>query len=298
MRTSTRDCADEQPRVLPHTLALVDTIIGGNPGPSVAVAQGQIPMDLPPLVDGHGFGAPSSQALQTMGTLYLMAELEQAGIIPTAELLVEERNWLPVTSVSAAEKLDRFARRSGDWYDQKNRNRVFARVFGLGIGDEAEAESLVNHDFQRLFASVCLAMVRCGQAARWGRPGISHEASLRQAARALLANLASRQFGNTLLAARAIKEQLDAAIDLLSDPGIGALFRARGLWDTLRKILGSQTPDLGRHVDRGQSGLRLLAWLASVREPLWGTSDRALLSGDAPVLTWAATWLQATGIEE
>lgn len=254
-------------------------------------------MDLPPLVDGQGFGAPSAQALRVMGTLYLLAELEQAGIIPTAELLVEERNWLPVTSVSAAEKLDRFARRVHNWYDQKNRDRVFARVFGLGSATEADAQTLVNHDFQRLFASMCLAIVRYGRAARWGPPGAAYEASLRQAARALLANLASRQFGNTLLAARAIKEQLDAAIDLLSDPGIGTLFRARGLWDTLRKILGPQTPDLGRHVDRGQSGLRLLTWLASVRERLWATDGRALFSGDVPVFSWAATWLQATGIE-
>ena len=88
------------------------------------------------------------------------------------------------------------------------------------------------------------------------------------------------------------------AIDLLNDPGIGSLVQARGLWDTLRKILGSEAPDFGRYVNRGQSGLRLFDWIASSLPALRSDAPagQPLLTAGSPAVAWASTWLAATGI--
>jgi hypothetical protein len=146
---------------------------------------------------------------------------------------------------------------------------------------------------------LCLALVNYQRDYFWGQtPGPTREAALREAMTTLLFNLGPRQYGNLPSAARLIQEQLRTAIDLLNDPDLASLFGVRGVWEVLRQVLGRQTPDLGRLLTRGQTGLRLLDWLASVipvlREP---ARANVLAPADAAVYTWAAAWLAATGIE-
>jgi hypothetical protein len=106
------------------------------------------------------------------------------------------------------------------------------------------------------------------------------------------------RYGNTVYAARRIQNQVQQAIDLLEDPHIGALVRARGMWDLLRKVLGTSAPDLGRHLTRGQSGQRLLHWLASVQGKLAAPYPNGpLLTSPSSAYVWAVAWLQASGVE-
>jgi hypothetical protein len=214
-------------------------------------------------------------------------------------MLAQVRSRLAFASRKAAQKLEDFARHSRDWYDQENRDLIFARLFGLGRAAANAGGAMVNRDFQQRFVSLCLTIVRYSEDYRWGQvPGPAREAALRQVAIHLLINLGSRQFGNTVFAGRIIQEQLRHALELLNDPDIGAIFQARGLWNTLRKVLGTETPDVGRFVDRGQSGLRILNWLASIVSQLNATPPyNPLLAPDSPVFVWAATWLRASGIE-
>jgi hypothetical protein len=255
-------------------------------------------LDLPPLLSAVG-QVPQAETLRVMSAVYFQAELEQAGVIAVAELLAESRRTLDVQSVRVSRKLEEFAERSRHhWYDRSSRNVTFARLFGIGAVAN-QHEGTVNRDFQQRLAMLCLALTNYQRDYRWGQtPGATREAALREAARAMLLNLGPRQYGNLPAAARTIQEQLHVAIDVLNDPDLTALFQGRSMWDVLRAILGDAAPDLGRLVTRGQAGMRLLQWLASVIAALQDSaSTRPLLPAGAPVYVWAAAWLQATGME-
>jgi hypothetical protein len=265
---------------------------------ALSIPEDPLRLNLPPLLTAGPQGELGSEELKVMATLYLQAELEQAGVIPVAELLAQQRILLGVRSISSAAKLETFAVRNHHWYDRQNRILLFARLFGLGLAARSEEGNTVNRDFQQRFATLCLTLVRYGEDFRGSlRPASTREALLRQVATDLALNLGARQFGNTISAARLIQEQLQQAIDLLNDVEIGVLFQARGLWDVLRKLLGPETPDLGRLLTRGQSGQRILNWLASTVGRLDGTVAGPLLTANEPVYVWAASWLSATGVD-
>lgn len=256
-------------------------------------------LDLPPLVgEGNASSVPDAATLRVMAALYLQAELEHAGIIPVAELLAQSRARLGVTSAATAARLEEFARRGRDWYDRQSRDLVFARVFGTGPQARGEEGRMVNRDFQQRLADFCSAVMRGGEDLYWRRPpGASADAALRRAALDLLLNLGQRRYGSNVLAASRIQEQLQRAVELLGDPGLCAPFRANGMWDLLRVLLEPQPPDFGRLTARGQSGLRLLNWLASALPRLQERTPTAplLTAADAGVRTWAAAWLEASG---
>lgn len=263
---------------------------------SFAANEDPLRLDLPPMLNAAG-QAPDAAMLRVMAALYLQAEMEQAGVIPVAELLAQSRRTLEVRSVRVSRKLDEFAERARhQWYDRPSRSQTFARLFGAGADPR---DGAANRDFQQRLATLCFALANYQRDYFWGQtPGPTREAAMRESARSLLFNLGPRQYGNLPNAARLIQEQLRAAIDLLNDPDLASLFRARGMWEVLRQVLGRDTPDLGRLVTRGQTGLRLLDWLASVIPALSDPSAlRPLLPADSPVYTWAAAWLAATGIE-
>jgi hypothetical protein len=280
-------------RPLPSSLALAGALVngGGDNGPGLELYLPGLP--------GRGSGAtlPSPAQLRAIAALYLQAELEQAGIIPLAESLVELRDNLPYLNPAGAALLEDFYRRQRDWYDRNRRDALFARVFGIGRGALNGYGPGSNRGFQQLFASLCSALVGYAEDMRWGQqPGPHREAILRVAALDLLGNLGPLAYGNTQPAAHDIQDQLQRAIDLLSHPDIGAVFQARGMWDTVRKAYGPKAPDLGRFVTRGQSGMRLLNWLADVLTQITRPRTGPRLAPDAPVFSWAATWLQASGL--
>jgi hypothetical protein len=273
-------------------LALSDRLLRNAP---VAPRRDDDPLqlNLPPLLSGPDMITP--QALRGLAAMYLQAELEQAGLIFVVELLADAADHLALVSATAARKLEDFRQRRRDWYDHPRRESLFARVFGFGATQDD-----INHDFQSTFANFCAACVRYANELSWTRTStVTGEVRLRQSAIAVALNLTPRQYGNTLLAGRLIGEQLNASIDVLSDPGIASHFGARDMWDTLRKILGPQTPDLGRLITRGQSGMRLLNWLAGVATKLVESQPATpLTSLNDPVFAWAAQWLAATGLSQ
>jgi hypothetical protein len=280
-------------RPLGGSLALIELGLASGDGGSEDY---DLRLRLPPI--GRGGTLPSPAALRAIAALYLQSEMEQAGVILLAEHLAETKGGIPYLSVRAAEKLEDFSRRQRDWYDRRQRELIFARVLGSGrAASEGAGSAASNRAFQTLLASLCLALVGYAEDQRWGQqPGAAREATLRMAALDLLGNLGPHQYGNTQPAARLIHDQLQRAIDILDDPAIGAVFQRRGIWDTLRKAFGAAVPDLGRLVTRGQSGMRLINWLADVVTQLAGSTRKPLTAPDAPVITWAASWLQASGL--
>jgi hypothetical protein len=281
-----------------RSLALAAACLDGRVR-SAAFDGDSLRLDLPPLLVGDGH-MPSADALRALSALYLQAELEQTGLISVAEGLVQIRHELQLTSVQAAEKLERFARRSRDWYPRQAREHLFARLFGLGSAQGLEGAA--NQDFQQRFATMCVQITRYSQDYAWGqRPSATYEAALIQAIQFLLYNLGARQFGNSLVGGRKIQEQLQMSVDIVGDPQIGVLFGGHGLWDTLRKALGAQSPDIGRLLSRGQSGQRIFNWLGALLPQFEAFQrvrpDQPLIVAGSPVFVWAAAWLTATGID-
>jgi hypothetical protein len=288
---------------LRQSLALADASLRAAAPAAGALALGiaaedPLRLNLPPLT-GSGGLIPGAPVLRVVASLYLHAELEQAGVVAVAELLAENRYTLGVMGERGARLLEEFARRNRQWYDRDSRTRIFARLFGQGQAARPGEGREVNREFQQLLANLCGAIVGYSEQYRFRqRPTPAQEALVRQIATDLLVNLGARQYGNTATAATQIQDQLRRAIELLSDEGIAARFQARGMWDVLHKILGKETPDLGRLITRGQSGQRLLEWLASALPLITETPpSKPLFAAESPVFTLAASWLEASGFK-
>jgi hypothetical protein len=285
---------------LRESLRLADSLLNAS---AAAVAYGlaatlndPLRLNLPPLV-GAGALTPEPPVLKAITTLYMQAEMEQAGVVAVAEVLADSRYQLAVRSPKSAKLLEDFHDRRRDWLDRNSREHVFARLFGFGSLARMADGPLVNRDFQTRFANFCLALRRCGEELQWqATVSPTLDAALRLAAIELLVNLGGRGTSDAYEAARRIQTQLAKAIELLSDEGIGGLFQARGMWQLLRVVLGDAAPDFARLSTRGQSGLRLLDWLAGALPNLADKKPRKpLLEAASPVVPWAEMWLEATG---
>src|SRR5215217_4529825 len=102
-------------------------------------------LNLPPIVgSGSSSITPDSATLQVMATLYLQAELEQAGVIPVADMLADSRYQLSIYNAQSAKLLDEFYRKRHEWPDRKSREHIFTRVFGMGSTGDSYAGSVIN----------------------------------------------------------------------------------------------------------------------------------------------------------
>src|SRR5262249_501753 len=148
-----------------------------------------------------------------------------------------------------------------DYYKREQRDMFFARLFGTGRGATLHRNSAVNNQFEQLLGALCNALRNYGNELGWAHSvSAMAESSLRQAPIDVIFNLGPPQFGSTLIAGHTIADQLRGAIDILNDLAVQAYFQARDMWDVVRKALGAQTPDLGRLLTRGQTGMHLLSW--------------------------------------
>lgn len=250
-------------------------------------------LNLPPMGYPGTGSMPDAAALRVMGALYLYAEAEQAGLIPVAEVMAVNRATLPVQSAAGAGKLESFAHAMQSWYDRQHRSQLFARLFGIGDGATNDQGALINRDFERAFAAFCLALLAYAGMGPFSAPSGFEAAHLATASLDLLQNLGGRQFGNTLFAAQNIHDELLRAIDILNDRGIQSAFVARDIWDLMGKVIGDGAPDFGRIMHRGQTGQRLMEWLASSLPQFGGATPPAPPSA---VAAWAAEWLDANGL--
>ena len=257
-------------------------------------------LNLPPIVGGGAKGlTPDEATLKVMAALYLQAELEQAGIIAVAEVLSEARYQLNIYDTRTAQLLDDFERKRRDWPNRKTRDNIFARVFGLGSFTQNQDGVLVNRDFQSKFANFCLELRRSAYDLRWRKtPGPMIESGLKQSAIELLVNLGSRGYGDIHTSTRRIQEELGHSITLLSDQGMGTALQTRGMWNVLRAVLGQDAPDFARLTMRGESGMRLLNWLALKIPVFSGSAAGPLLENNSPAPAWAESWLIATGLDQ
>ena len=145
-----------------EALALATRAVGPHADTAVPGSDDPLRLDLPTL-GAVSDDAPTPAAVRVFASLYLAAELEQAGVVPIAELLAEQRDTLNLTSYAAAAKLDDFATRELHWYDRAGRVQLYARLFGVGPGATNDTGSLTNRDFISLLGSLCRALTAYAQ---------------------------------------------------------------------------------------------------------------------------------------
>lgn len=244
-------------------------------------------LDLPPdRVEG---ALLEPRAAAALGSLYLLSELEQVEVVGCAELLAGERYGLGVRDPTAAARLEQYEAGQRDRPPRQARQHLYARLFGSHWGTEPARPGVLtqaasNDTFEELLAGYCDAIAATGlRLARWAT-------TLRQSGERLRANLAPRQYGNTLLVAEPLIAQLRDSLDLLALPGIAqALGLPAGTWSVVRALQPETNPDLGRHLDRGQSGRIVVASCGYPPVP-------DLVTGD--LRQAAETWLAATGFAD
>lgn len=292
-----------KPPVLVHSLGHVSALLDrARPGFVGALAlSGSDPyyIDLPEFRGGAG-GTVTAQAMQVLASLYLLAEIEGTYLPAVAEELAANRFTLNLTDRTAAQKLEELAdqmRRA--WVDRSLRNHIFARTFGIGYADPNLGDTAINREFEPQFARFCMSIAETARDLRgWGAPaGAAARASV--ATQSLLSNLGNRIQGNTLVVTERLTEQLRLSIDALNHPGLTSLFMGRTAWDVVRGVLGPDTPDMQAHVNRGQTGLRLMSWLSSHLETLRGLDAQGIIDavgGEPQLQGWAEIWLDAAGI--
>jgi hypothetical protein len=279
-----------------EALALATHAVGPHADAAVPGGDDPLRLDLPALGPGSG-EAPTPAAVRVFGSMYLAAELEQAGVVPIAELLAAQRDTFNLTSYTAAAKLDDFATRQHQWYDRAGRVQLYARLFGLGPGATNDTGALTNREFGSLLASLCRALAVYARISPGAGLVAGLEAPVEKSAQMLLANIASRSLGNTLLAARRIEDQVRYAVDILRDPAICALVGARTLQQTILNILGNDAPDVQRLLDAGAAGQKVIEWLATAMARLNADAQQGpfMTLGD-PVSVSATLWLNANGL--
>lgn len=283
--------------ILPKSLAIIDRFLQ-RPASVLFLSLNNDPLEINlPAYGGASPHAVSRETLELMASLYFQAELEQAGIIPIAELLTENRFSLQIRDAEAADLFEQFASRMrSQWYNRQVREQIFARTFGIGAQATGDAGVTVNRSFEPQFGQVCFALERYRMQVRPDSPPGAFVVPVEVAFRNLVQNLSSRVFGNTLTAATRIQAQLQAALDLLNHRGTTSLFQSQNIWELIRNILGADTPDLQRIITRAQAGLRVIGWMAgNINVIQSGGLQNALFSQPA-VFDWAASWLQASGM--
>ena len=272
------------PGVLGRELALAQAAEPARPLALALAGADPLRLDLPPLPGMRV--APES--LRALSALYLAARLEEAGVLPAAEALVRQRAVLQVPIATAA-KLEDLARAQPRFLSAEQRATLFGRLFGTAAAG-GTAPATPGSRFEPRLAALCSALVDAERPAYV--PGARSAAAVELAARDLAELAGSIVGGGAALVVPRLNEHLRRALEVLSDPAIGALVGARGPWETLRALFGSAAPDLRRLLDCGRHGQRVLLWLSTAVTAATG----ALAPAGADVVASAAAWLAACGL--
>lgn len=259
---------------LAHDLALAASAAPSRRAALSLAGTDPLRLDLPPL---PGLRA-SPESLRAMSALYLAARLEEMGLVAAANALVRDRALLRVPTMTAA-RLEDLARRQREFLPDAQRAALFARLFGA--------------HFEARLASLCSALTACGPVPPGPVPGTAEAVWL--AGRDLSEFAGAVTSGAAILAVPRVNEQLRRCLEVLSDPGVGALLTARGPWEVLRALLGQGAPDLRRLLDCGRGGQRVLLWLGTIAGAP-PTRPGAATPIGADIVAAAAMWLTACGL--
>lgn len=208
-------------------------------------------IDLPDL-DTPAPAAYNPALLAPLGPLYLAHELEQAGVLRTAESVAGL-----FASGAIQQPLGAIAGRINDFWHQRNQRLTEAERAQL-LGQLFEPQ-VFNPRMQRLCAAIA-ALADNADAS-----DLREEVGLEQAGLDLVDMLAARSGGMLAYAASDILAAVKVALGFLGDRGLQLAFGAQDLWSLVSSAGAAQGVDASevrRHVDLARDGANVLVWLA------------------------------------
>ena len=223
--------------------------------------------------------------LRTLGSLYLLSQLEQAGLVSAVELLagIGMGGEVSVDLGAAASKLMEFWRHRRERFSPDERRHLFEKAF--------------DSNFENLMISLCEALYKLDEGViQKGASNPLEQAKVRTLGEQLTEYLLNRTTGESAFAANDILATTRQATDILKDPHVEHAFGAHNIWMTVTTILnryGTPSGDPSSLVVRGKAGLTILSWLADAHR-LLNASAQPLVGLDSPVISAAVDWLQAS----
>jgi hypothetical protein len=227
--------------------------------------------------------------LRAVAVLYLAAELEAAGLVPTAETLagLAISGGLPVDLGDATDLVASFWRNRHERFSETERRALFDRLFGAGSGD--------GEPFELLLIDLCGSLYHLADGLQPGSPApVNRLVGVRTHARALADHLLTHSGTISAFAARDLLEVVRTALAILTHPRVMAAFLARTPWDVIRSLaqrLHSPDPRTGPHLRRARAGMRILNWLADAL-PALADASAFRLAPDDPVIAAAGEWIE------
>jgi len=238
-------CGDDAERLLTQALDAAGCVLVRHER-VVALALSQLgSIDLPDSA------ALDTARLQPLAPLYLVHELEQAGVLRAAEQVAALFAGGAVTHDlgALAPRLVEFWQGRQQRLTQAERAALFEQAF--------EA-----HYCYPLLRELCSALVAISDNA--GVADLREEVGLEQAASALAEFLAQRATGMITFAARDLLSALTAALALLRERALQSAFGVRDLWALVALTAGGDNragQQIRTRVDLARSGSAVLAWL-------------------------------------
>jgi hypothetical protein len=193
--------------------------------------------------------------LQAAGPLYFASELENAGLLPTAERVAGLFASGAITQPlgPAARLVNTFWRARRERLEAAERRAVFDRVVEMPY-------------FVQLMRALCEAIV-----AQADGSDLRERVRLAGAAGAMAEFLDQRLDPMAMMAAGELVANIQAAIAFLRDRLLQAAFGTRSMWQLVAisgAAEGLDASQVQRHVDLGSSGQAVLLWLARrARDP-------------------------------
>jgi len=203
--------------------------------------------------------------IRAVQAIYAAYQLEQARVFAVVERIAAlfAQGLLPLSRGRAAKGLAGFLQ-SGDRLSEQERADLYARALGVPSGGRAGEP---NRDFLslwlRFLASIALN----------SRQSVAHM-RMRQAARALAANLSAHGGGLIATAAKRLAADVRRLFEILGDPELQRAYGARDAWQVIDQVNARElggARNVSRYRTLSTMGSRILGWLA----------DRASTQGDA-----------------
>jgi hypothetical protein len=278
-------------------LALAERLVGTV---EVFAAQFDLPelgaVELPPIVGS----AADQTRLRTIPPLYLISELEAAGLLRAVEVLagIFASGGLQGDLGPAAGLLVAFWQERNDRFSHRERTALFARLFGSAGSSTLAARGGDNASFENLMIDLTSALHELRQSTDLPLVTLRPSAvPLQIAAQQLAANLVPRGGGMAGFAARELLETIKRALEILKQEALQQGVGAQSVWGAVRSITSLYLPgeggvDIASHVTRGKAGELVLAWLAEALPRIAAASG--VLPADQPAMEAATAWLQAS----
>jgi hypothetical protein len=220
-------------------------------------------------------GGAQASGLANIAPLLLVAELDRAGVIETAEALsrMASTGALPHALPRSQPKLRAFWRKRRERLDRDEREALYAQTFP-------------EPDFSVGMQRFCRALTDL--VVHGGDVDVARQVALQVAGEQLRMTLADSGVGMVGAATGDLLRVITESLDLLREPELQSAFAARS-WGALVGLSqgGGTSPALQasrlqRHLDRGRAGQHLLLWLAAHPEQsVPQATERNLLAAHA-----------------